>query len=267
MAPAQLAAAWTPKTQAVVVTHLYGIPAPVAALRAALPRPVPIIEDASEALGATNTQGLAVGTLADAGCFSFNGNKLITTGGGGMVVAPQAAWVEALRHYVHQARVPGTTEFIHDDVGINGRMTGLAASLGLAQLARLPAVLAVKRGINRVYSVGLETVAGVARVSEVVFETGESACWLSLVWLETPELREAVLTGLLARGIEARPLFYPLPLLPAFASTGQQASCPVATDLWQRGLCLPSSVSLNASAQDEVMATIQEVMAKTGAAG
>jgi dTDP-4-amino-4,6-dideoxygalactose transaminase len=137
--------------KAIEVVHLVGHPADLAPVLAAAERHgVPVIEDASEALGAAYVGGLlggrAVGSIGRLGCFSFNGNKLITTGGGGMVTTDDEALARRARHLSTQARLPGRA-YDHDEIGFNYRLTNLAAALGVAQLEQLDELLAARRAV------------------------------------------------------------------------------------------------------------------------
>jgi perosamine synthetase len=252
--PAQVAAAITPNTRAILVTHLYGRPAPMDAL-IALARQFGlfVIEDASESLGAT-LNGQPVGTLGTIGCFSFNGNKLITTGGGGMAITQNRFLAMRMRHLACQARVLSDPEFVHDEVGYNYRMSGVQAALGLSQLEKMPTLLAQKRAIAERYRTALSGQVDTRWLSDPA--GGESAQWLSTILLRDFAQREHCRSLLADQGIESRPLFQPLPLLAPYQQAGQVF--PVAVDLWQRGLCLPSSAHLTPTAQGRVIAAVSQ---------
>jgi perosamine synthetase len=156
-----LMAALTPRTKAIIVTHLFGLPANMQAIIAfAQQHGLLLIEDASEALGTNNSlnkETVYAGCCGDFGCFSFNGNKTITTGGGGMVVSKNKILMDRVRHLALQARTQPLSkqpypQIEHDSVGYNARMTGLSAAMGLAQLAKLDTFLQAKRHFANTYA-------------------------------------------------------------------------------------------------------------------
>jgi perosamine synthetase len=216
-----------------------------------------VIEDATEALGA-EYKGRPVGTLGDIGCFSFNGNKVITTGGGGMLVTAREHWAARARYLSTQAK-DDPVEFVHGSVGYNYRLTNLQAAMGCAQLERLDAHLAAKRRIAARYAEGL---AGISGLTPMPVEAAWAA---STFWISAVEVNEGLygnssrsLMSALARdGIETRPLWQPLHQGPVHA--GREAfPCGVATRLSREGLTLPSSVGLTAAQQERVIASVRE---------
>lgn len=222
------------RPKAVIVVHLLGHPANMEPIMEACDRyGVPVIEDAAESLGA-KAYGRHVGTFGKLGCFSFNGNKIITTGGGGMVVTDDADLATRVRHLSRQARLPGV-EYRHDVVGYNYRLSNVAAAIGCAQLEQLPAFLKRKREIAAVYD-------------EYVYN---GPAWAQpSFWLYTAQThdRDALIATLAAEGIESRPLWTPLHRLTMFTGYG-----PVAEDLFAHAVSLPSSVSLTEKEQLRVM--------------
>jgi len=203
---------------------------------------VPLIEDAAEALGASYGSA-AAGAFGECAAFSFNGNKIITTSGGGMLVSHRRDVVERARHLATQAREPAP-HYQHNDVGFNYRLSNLLAAVGRAQLQALPSKLARRREINTVYRRAL-AVPGIAFMPEAPYGAGN--CWLTCVLVSPEEFgatREDVRLELEARDIESRPLWKPMHLQPAFAG------CPVrggrvAERIYANGLCLPSGSSLS----------------------
>jgi perosamine synthetase len=233
--------ALTRRSRAVIPVHLYGNPVATDRLVSLARRHgLHVVEDAAEALGATY-RGKHVGTFGDIGIFSFNGNKIITTGGGGMLVTDDPDLAERARLLVNQARKPGSSEYEHLEVGYNYRLTNLQAALGLAQLERLPEFLAVKRRNAALYRDLLAGVPGLSWQEEL--PGAESNWWLFNVLVE-PELfgedRVALARRLREAGIQVRPVFLPLPAQPAYRQYGLGA-CPVAADIHRRGLSLPSA--------------------------
>jgi perosamine synthetase len=239
----------TPRTKAIMVVHLYGHPVDMdPILELADAHGLPVIEDATEALG-SRYRGRLCGTLGAIACFSFNGNKVITSGGGGMVLAKDPERLRHIRHLTLQARVPGTREYIHDEVGFNYTLSNLQAAVGLAQLERLDDFVEARRRIFERYAAGLAGAPGLS--FSVDAEWSDSNHWLMSVLTDDGAEREPVLQRLIEAGIEARPFFTALPSLAPFG--GDASDFPVAGDLHSRGISIPSSASLDESAQDRVI--------------
>jgi pyridoxal phosphate-dependent aminotransferase EpsN len=212
---------------------------------------VPIVEDAAEALGATCGRQHA-GTFGECGAFSFNGNKIMTTSGGGMLVSHRKSIVERARHLATQAREPAP-HYEHQDVGFNYRMSNLLAAIGRGQLAGMGEKLARRRAVNARYREALEKCPGVDFMPEAPY--GRSNLWLTCLTIE-PALfgatREDVRKHLDAANIEARPVWKPMHLQPVFRD------CPtvggrVAERLFESGLCLPSGSNLTPGDQARVI--------------
>jgi dTDP-4-amino-4,6-dideoxygalactose transaminase len=252
---------------AIEVVHLLGQPADMApVLDAAARFGIPVVEDASEALGATYEgtgalAGRAVGAIGRLGAFSFNGNKLITTGGGGMVVTDDEALARRARHLSTQARLPGLA-YDHDEVGYNYRLTNLAAALGLAQLEQLDELLAARRRIAARYDAAIATMPALRPAPRL--EDTAASYWLYTAALATPDeaRRDALLRGLIERGIEARPIWRPIHATQRYAQAARLGGA-VADGLFAAGFCLPSSSSLSAADQDRVIDALREVVADT----
>lgn len=246
--PTQLRSLITPRTKAIIIVHLYGHPADTdPLLQIAREHGIPVIEDATEALGSTY-KGRLCGTFGDIACFSFNGNKLITTGGGGMVLSPDQESLDRIRHRTLQGRVPGR-EYIHDVVGFNYTMSNLQAAIGLAQFEQLEHLLERKREVAQRYADGL---AGSSKV-EFLWEAewAQSNFWLQTI-LVAPEQRVATMEQLDAERIESRPFFYPIDQLEPYRKFAADP-LPNAQWLHERGVCIPSSVSLDNTAQARVI--------------
>lgn len=244
--------------QAVVPVHLYGCAVDMLALCKLSERfGFRIVEDATEALG-TRLAGRQVGTFGDLGCFSFNGNKMMTTGSGGMIVTRSRELADQARYLAAQAREPGEA-YLHGTDGYNYRMTNLNASLGLAQLERLDEMIFRKREIAQHYRDALEGVGGVVFLPEA--DGVENCCWLSSVVVEPAERAGALLKELGRQGILARPFFMPLHAQPylkqaavlsgAVRNSSQLAAC---------GINLPSSVGLSDLQQRRVISLLQSVL-------
>ena len=217
---------------------------------------VPLVEDAAEALGATYG-GVSAGGFGECAAFSFNGNKIITTSGGGMLVTSRRDIAERARHLSTQARDAGA-HYQHSEIGYNYRLSNLLAAVGRAQLTSLPHKVARRRAINQAYRRELGHVAGIEFMPEALY--GYSTCWLTCVTV-TPSAfganREQIRLALEEQNIESRPLWKPMHLQPAFAGCAVRGG-EVAADLFDRGLCLPSGSSLTSGEQDRIIEIVAE---------
>lgn len=258
---------------AIEVVHLVGHPADLEGLIAATERHgVTVLEDASEALGATYRAGVFagrhVGTIGRVGCFSFNGNKLITTGGGGMLVTDDEAIARRARHLSTQARLPGRA-YDHDEIGYNYRLSNLAAALGVAQLEELPGLLAARRALAARYDAAIAGLRGLRPAPRAPW--ADPSFWLYTAALdpaETDLARDDLLEGLAAAGVEARPIWTPLHRTRTYADAPRIGGA-VADAIFDVAVSLPSSSSLAGDAQDRVIARLAELLAgpRRGAAG
>lgn len=240
--------------RAVEVVHLLGHPAQIEPIADACERHgVALVEDAAEALGATyrggRFDGKHVGTIGRLGCFSFNGNKVMTTGGGGMIVTDDPELARRAKHLTTQARLPGLA-YQHDEIGFNYRLTNVAAALGVAQLEQLPHFLERKREIAARYDRVFAGHAGIAIPPRATWAVPSS--WLYS--LRTSD-REALLASLTAEHVEARPIWTPVHAMPMYRDAPRLGGGN-AVRLAAEGLSLPCSVSLTAEDQDRVVATV-----------
>ena len=243
---------------AVITVDLYGETADYAALESVCSRfEVPLIEDSAEALGATY-RGRAAGSFGVAGIFSFNGNKIITTSGGGMLVTQSPQFAERARHLATQAREP-FPHYEHTTVGYNYRLSNLLAALGRAQLRGLDHRIACRQRIDATYSEGLLGLPGISPMPRTA--VGTSNFWLSCILID-PEAfgadREDVRLALEAHDIESRPTWKPLHLQPAFAGIGLAGPGRCA-QVFDRGLCLPTGSALSAGEQSRVIEIISSL--------
>lgn len=217
---------------------------------------VPVIEDAAEALGATY-RGKPAGSFGMMSALSFNGNKIITTSGGGALLADDTTLVARARNLASQARQP-TPHYEHEEIGYNYRLSNLLAALGRAQLTRLDGFIEKRREVNRRYRQALEHIDGIEFLREAAW--GRSNAWITCVLLDEQRLgigpRE-VREQLEARNIEARPLWKPMHLQPIYRGC-RVIGGNVAEDLFRRGLCLPSGSSLDREGQSRVIAALLE---------
>jgi perosamine synthetase len=248
--PAAIEKAITKRTRAIIPVHLYGNPADMdAILGLAREYGLYVIEDATEALGSTY-KGKKAGTFGHIGVFSFNGNKIITTSGGGMLVTEDPELASRAKILVNQGREPGETEYEHKEIGFNYRLTNLQAALGLAQLERLPEFLAAKRRNAAVYRQQLQGIPGLSWQQEL--PGAESNWWLFSILIneeEYGESKKAFMARLNSHGIQVRPLFKPIPWQPCY-SHYSLPPCPVAAILYAGGINLPSASFLK---QDDIM--------------
>jgi len=245
-----------PKIKAIIVAHLYGMPAKMDEITAVAERyGIPVIEDAAEALG-SKYKGRPAGSLGKLGILSFNGNKIITTSGGGALVSDDEAMISRARFLSTQARDPAP-HYQHSAIGYNYRMSNVVAGIGRGQLEVLEQRVQRRRETNRWYREVLRDVPG------VTFHTEPSADFYSNYWLTCITIdpkqagtdREKLRLALEAENIEARPLWKPMHLQPVFSG------CPAYVNgtsewLFNNGLCLPSGTRMTA----EDMERIEEVL-------
>lgn len=242
--------------KAAVVVHLYGQCAHMDPIRAACNRfGVPILEDAAEALGASY-KGRPAGTLGDLAAFSFNGNKIITTTGGGMLVSRRADWIEKARFWSQQARDPGLA-YQHSELGYNYRMSNVLAGIGRGQLPALGQRVSARRAIAFRYREALADLPGFSLMPQASY--GLHTNWLSCFLVDEQALglsRDGLIAALDARAIESRPVWKPMHLQPLYAGCRCFGGA-VAEDLFRRGICLPSSSSLSPEDQLRVIQAIR----------
>jgi pyridoxal phosphate-dependent aminotransferase EpsN len=242
--------------RAVVVVDLYGQCADYDLLRPICDaHGVPIIEDAAEAMLATYKRRPA-GTLGDFGVFSFNGNKIITTSGGGAFVSPDTDSSDRIRYLAQQARCPAV-HYEHTEVGFNYRLSNLLAAVGRAQLERLPAMSARRLAINSLYRSLLSDLPGVDFMP--VPEWSQWNGWLTCMTFSSTAARDAVIERLDEADIESRPLWKPMHLQPVFAECSSFVD-GTSDDLFRRGLCVPSGSVLTDDQVERVAALIRAVV-------
>lgn len=254
------------RVKALIAVHLLGHACELRELLAlAAQYGLTVIEDAAEAAG-TTYHGQHVGTFGLAGCFSFNGNKALSTGGGGMLVSRDAAFASHACHLANQAKADGA-RFIHDEVGYNYRLSNIHAAIGVAQLEHFPAMLARKRAIHAHYAAAVAAL-GDPRVTLFTTAPGcESNCWLALLLVPAPQ-RDAALALCHAHQVEARPFWELIHRQALYQHhPGAQAPRPVAADFHARGICLPCHAGMTDSEVARVAAVLQAVHALVATAG
>jgi pyridoxal phosphate-dependent aminotransferase EpsN len=242
--------------RAVVVVHLYGQSADLAPILESCARfDVPVLEDAAEALG-THYQGKQVGTFGQVGAFSFNGNKIITTTGGGMLVARDPERVNRARFWSTQARDQGVA-YEHTQMGYNYRLSNVLAGIGRGQLQVLEKRVSQRRAVAFAYRDGLADVPGIELMPQAHF--GRHTNWLSVFLVDPVRFgidRDALIQKLDAADIEARPVWKPMHLQPLYR-TAERFGGEVAEDLFRHGICLPSSSSLSRAEQQRVIESVR----------
>ena len=241
--------------KAILPVHILGHPVDMdPILEVARKHNLTVIEDAAESLGA-QYKGRMVGHLGDVACFSFNGNKIITTGGGGMIVTDNESWARKAKYLTTQAK-DDPVEFVHHEIGYNYRLTNIQAAMGCAQLEQLDDYIAAKRRIGATYTQALKDVPGITPMREEAW--AESIFWMYTVLVEEAQYgmdSRALLRRLNARQIQTRPLWQPAHQSPAHC--GMRATdCAVAERLNRDAISLPCSVGLTPQEQQRVIENI-----------
>ncbi len=238
--------------RAVIAVDLYGQVAELEPIAAACRRHgVYLVEDAAEALGATY-RGRPAGSFGDLSILSFNGNKIITTSGGGALLGRERAWIDRARYLATQARSP-VRHYEHEAIGYNYRLSNLLAAVGRAQLADLERRVEARRATNLAYREALGALAGWDFMPEA--PERRSTFWLTCATVADHARREAILDQLAADDIEARPIWKPMHLQPVFRGC-RAIGGAVSEDLFARGLCLPSGSSLTPADRERVLREI-----------
>jgi len=248
--------------KAVLVVHLYGQCADMEPILEVCRRHgVAVVEDAAEAVGAVY-KGKAAGTLGDVGVYSFNGNKIITTTSGGMLMSHNAAWVEKARFWSQQSREPALW-YEHSELGYNYRMSNVLAGIGRGQLEVVDARVQQRRAIAFRYRDAFADLQGIRLMPQASY--GLHTNWLSCFLINEQEFgcsRDQLIRMLDMAGVESRPVWKPMHLQPLYSHCERYGG-EVAADLFRRGICLPSSSSLTIDDQTHV---IDQVRQASGAA-
>lgn len=230
--------------KAIIPVNLFGMPAKLPEItEVAFRYGIPVLEDAAESLG-SKIGGKYCGTFGDIGIFSFNGNKVITTGGGGAIVTENVKWTKKARHLSTQAK-DRQPHYEHSAIGYNYKMNNLAAGIGIAQLEGLESQIQKRRAVFLQYRRELETIPGISFLEEP--KEYFSNRWLTTLLIDPKRAgfdKDAVRLALERQNIESRPIWKPMNLQPVFQHALYYGGT-VAADLFEQGICLPSSGSLS----------------------
>lgn len=237
IAPGSFEKSITKRTKAVIPVHLYGNPCAMDEIMSIAKRHnLYVIEDATESLGA-KYKGRHTGTFGDMGCFSFNGNKIIATGGGGMITGRSRRRLDHIKFLVNQAR-DISKEYYHPEIGFNYRMTNIEAALGLAQMDRLSMFLRKKIKFNEIYRRELSGITSISFQKE--YACAKSSFWLSCMMLDKKVDIKTLRNKLRAKNIPTRRVFMPLSDLPPY-KLYRKDCIKNSRMIYDNGLCLPSS--------------------------
>jgi len=246
--------------KAVLVVHLYGQSADMDPILECCARyDVLVLEDAAEAVG-TQYKGKPAGSLGQVGVYSFNGNKIITTTGGGMLVSPHKEWVDKARFWSTQARDPGLA-YHHTDTGYNYRMSNVLAAIGRGQLLVLDERVRRRRQIAFRYRDAFADLSGISLMPQASF--GLHTNWLSCFLVDEGRFgatRDELIRALDQADVESRPVWKPMHMQPLFASC-ERVGGEVAEELFRCGICLPSSSNMTDEEQDHVIETVRSCAA------
>lgn len=256
ISPEQVKKYITERTKAIIPVHLYGNPCNMDVLcDIAREHNLYIIEDATEGLGARYNEK-HMGLFGDFGCFSFNGNKMITTGSGGMIVGNDEERIKHMQYLVNQAR-DDSAEYFHSEVGYNYRLTNLQAALGLAQLSKLDNFLKKKLLFNKRYRELFVESTGVD--FQQVYCNAQSAWWLTAILLPNNVVLKNIRNHAARAGIQTRRVFTPINLFPPYRQYAK-GTYPNAYEIYERGVCLPSSINNEIEDLDRVVELVKQFL-------
>ncbi|GFI16771.1 MAG: aminotransferase class I/II-fold pyridoxal phosphate-dependent enzyme [Lachnospiraceae bacterium] len=269
MDPKALAQAFEkyPHPKAVIVVHLYGTAAKLdEIMEICKAHKVPLIEDAAESLGSTY-KGKQTGTFGKIGIYSFNGNKIITTSGGGMLVSDEEEITRKATFLATQARDPAR-HYQHSQIGFNYRMSNITAGIGRGQLLHLEEHKALKKAIYEQYQ---KAFADIKEISlNPLNQNGDANCWLTAMLIDeaSPVTPERVMDALEAQNIESRPIWKPMHLQPVFAAYDfftasgegkkEEGKGSVSERIFDRGLCLPSDIKNTAQDMELIIRIVRK---------
>lgn len=249
------------KPKAIIPVHLYGMPAKMEKIMAIAEEfGIPVIEDAAEALGST-INGKAMGTFGDMGVLSFNGNKIITTSGGGALLSNTESYIIKARFLATQAR-DHAVHYQHSEIGYNYRMSNVAAGIGRGQMQVIDERVEQRRANYEIYKAAFLEIQGITLVDEP--EGYKSNRWLSTILVDPTDTngitREIIAEVMAENNIECRPLWKPMHMQPIFQDSPFYGN-GVSEQLFKNGLCLPSGSNLTQVDLDRVISTIIHVLA------
>ncbi|MDX5478049.1 MAG: aminotransferase class I/II-fold pyridoxal phosphate-dependent enzyme [Cyclobacteriaceae bacterium] len=249
------------KPKAIVVVHLFGMPAKMKEIMAISRKyNIPVLEDAAEAVG-SKVEEAYCGTFGKLGVFSFNGNKIITSGGGGALISDDAGLIEKSKYLASQAR-EDLPYYQHLEIGYNYRMTNISAAVGMAQLEQLDGLISKRRKINSIYKDMMGDLPGVSFQEE--YGDSYSNYWLTTILLNEAECgisNDKLRVLLFKNGIETRFLWKPLHMQPVFRKAPYYGG-DVSETLFKQGLCLPSSSNLSIHQLEFIFGLIEKEFKK-----
>jgi perosamine synthetase len=251
------------RVKAILPVHILGHPVDFEPLLELARRyQLVVIEDATEALG-SEYRGRRVGALGDIACLSFNGNKIITTGGGGMLLTSNDRWAEKARYLTTQCK-DDPAEYVHGEIGYNYRLTNVQAAMGCAQMEQLDNYVTAKNRIASVYTDALGKLPGITPMPEASW--AKSTFWMYTVLIDPARYgmnSRSLLKKLAEQGIQSRPLWQPMHRSRVHAQA-QATDCKVADWICAHALSLPCSVGITASEQKRVIDTIRRLQGSNG---
>ena len=243
------------KPKSIIVVHLYGMPSKMdEIIEISKKYDIPIIEDAAEAIGSTY-KGKAMGTFGEIGIYSFNGNKIITTSGGGALVSNNEEYTQKATFLATQAR-DVAPHYQHSHIGYNYRMSNIVAGIGRGQLEVLDDRVKARRANYEFYKKALKNIEQITFADEP--EGFYSNRWLTTILTDSFETREKIRLALEKDNIEARPLWKPMHLQPIFKDYPAYTN-GVSEDLFNKGLCLPSGSNLSKEDLERVVDSVVKV--------
>lgn len=261
--PEKIAAAVTKKTKAIIPVHLYGHPCDMdPILEIAKQHNLFVIEDAAEAHGA-EYKGRKVGSLGSICCFSFYGNKIITTGEGGMCITNDSKLAGRM-HFLKDHAMRPEKRYWHPEMGFNFRMTNVQAAIGVAQLEQIEKFIVMKRRNAQLYKSLLQSIKGLTMQPEMPW--AKNVYWMHSVLVGEEEFgcsRDELMARLKEKGIDTRPFFYPMHQLPMYSHGHSDRDFPVAAELSRSGINLPSSAKLSEGDIRQVCSAIAEIAANS----
>lgn len=252
-----------PNPKAVIMVHLYGTPGKIEEIaKICKEHNVPLVEDSAESLGAT-VNGKQTGTFGEYGIYSFNGNKIITTSGGGMLVSNNKEKIQKVRFWATQSREPAR-HYEHKEIGYNYRMSNISAGIGRGQLKVINNRIAKKVEIYETYKEGFKDIPEIKMQPSL--ENSKPNHWLSTIILDkTSKIKPLdIIEKLEQENIETRPVWKPMQMQPVFANCdfiteNENAEKPVSQDIYERGVCLPSDTKMTKEEQARVIKIVTEM--------